>query len=144
MYALGKVGGLVHLSMGEGAVAVGAVAALGPQDRLLTPYRGHGYALARGSDPGAVMAELFGRATGVTRGMGGSMHLVDPERNFWGGHAIVGGHIVIAPGLALAAVMQGQKRVVVDVFRHGPTPLRQFPQALNLPATRNPPVIFLV
>src|SRR5258708_11455934 len=100
MYALGKVGGFLHLYIGEEAVAVGAMAALGPQDHLLTHYRDHGYALARGSDPGAVMAELFGRATGGTRGMCGSMHLVDPERNFSGGPAILGGHIVIAPGLA--------------------------------------------
>src|SRR5258708_22173846 len=107
--------------MGEEGGAVGAMAAVGPQDHLLTHYRDHGYALARGSDPGAVMAELFGRATGVTRGMGGSMHLVDPERNFWGGHAIVCGPIVIAPGLALAAGMQGQKPVVVDGFRHRAT-----------------------
>jgi pyruvate dehydrogenase E1 component alpha subunit len=90
------------------------------------------------------MAELFGRATGVTRGMGGSMHLVDPERNFWGGHAIVGGHIVIAPGLALAAVMQGQKRVVVDVFGDGATAIGEFHEGVNLAAIWNLPVIFLV
>jgi pyruvate dehydrogenase E1 component alpha subunit len=144
MYALGKVGGFLHLYIGEEAVAVGAMAALQPQDHLLTHYRDHGYALARGSDPGAVMAELFGRATGVTRGMGGSMHLVDPERNFWGGHAIVGGHIVIAPGLALAAVMQGQKRVVVDVFGDGATAIGEFHEGVNLAAIWNLPVIFLV
>ncbi|HEV3231212.1 MAG TPA: thiamine pyrophosphate-dependent enzyme, partial [Candidatus Dormibacteraeota bacterium] len=106
--------------------------------------RDHGYALARGSDPGAVMAELFGRVTGVTKGMGGSMHLVDAERNFWGGHAIVGGHIVIAPGLALAAVMQGQKRVVVDVFGDGATAIGEFHEGVNLAAIWNLPVIFLV
>jgi pyruvate dehydrogenase E1 component alpha subunit len=144
MYALGKVGGFLHLYIGEEAVAVGAMAALQPQDHLLTHYRDHGYALARGSDPGAVMAELFGRATGVTRGMGGSMHLVDAERNFWGGHAIVGGHIVIAPGLALAAVMQGQKRVVVDVFGDGATAIGEFHEGVNLAAIWNLPVIFLV
>jgi pyruvate dehydrogenase E1 component alpha subunit len=144
MYALGKVGGFLHLYIGEEAVAVGAMAALQPQDHLLTHYRDHGYALARGSDPGAVMAELFGRATGVTRGMGGSMHLVDPERNFWGGHAIVGGHIVIATGLALAAVMQGQKRVVVDVFGDGATAIGEFHEGVNLAAIWNLPVIFLV
>jgi pyruvate dehydrogenase E1 component alpha subunit len=120
------------------------MAALEPQDHLLTHYRDHGYALARGSDPGAVMAELFGRATGVTRGMGGSMHLVDPERNFWGGHAIVGGHIVIAPGLALAAVMQGQKRVVVDVFGDGATAIGEFHEGVNFAACWDLPVIFLV
>jgi len=144
MYALGKVGGFLHLYIGEEAVAVGAMAALQPQDHLLTHYRDHGYALARGCDPGAVMAELFGRSTGVTRGMGGSMHLVDPERNFWGGHAIVGGHIVIAPGLALAAVMQGQKRVVVDVFGDGATAIGEFHEGVNLAAIWNLPVIFLV
>jgi len=144
MYALGKVGGFLHLYIGEEAVAVGAMAALQPQDHLLTHYRDHGYALARGCDPGAVMAELFGRSTGVTRGMGGSMHLVDPERNFWGGHAIVGGHIVIAPGLALAAVMQGQKRVVVDVFGDGATAIGEFHEGVNLAAIWNLPVIFLI
>lgn len=144
MYALGKVGGFLHLYIGEEAVAVGACAALQPQDHLLTHYRDHGYALARGSDPGAVMAELFGRSTGVTRGMGGSMHLVDAERNFWGGHAIVGGHIVIAPGLALAAVMQGQKRVVLDVFGDGATAIGEFHEGVNMAAVWNLPVIFLV
>jgi pyruvate dehydrogenase E1 component alpha subunit len=144
MYALGKVGGFLHLYIGEEAVAVGAMAALQPQDHLLTHYRDHGYALARGCDPGAVMAELFGRATGVTKGMGGSMHLVDAERNFWGGHAIVGGHIVIAPGLALAAVMQGQKRVVVDVFGDGATAIGEFHEGVNIAAIWNLPVIFLV
>ena len=144
MYALGKIGGFLHLYIGEEAVAVGACAALQPQDHLLTHYRDHGYALARGSDPGAVMAELFGRATGVTRGMGGSMHLVDAERNFWGGHAIVGGHIVIAPGLALAAVMQNQKRVVLDVFGDGATAIGEFHEGVNMAAIWNLPVIFLV
>jgi pyruvate dehydrogenase E1 component alpha subunit len=144
MYALGKIGGFLHLYIGEEAVAVGAMAALQPQDHLLTHYRDHGYALARGSDPHAVMAELFGRATGVTRGMGGSMHLVDPERNFWGGHAIVGGHIVIAPGLALAAVMQGQKRVVVDVFGDGATAIGEFHEGVNFAAIWDLPVIFLI
>ncbi|HEV3233789.1 MAG TPA: pyruvate dehydrogenase (acetyl-transferring) E1 component subunit alpha [Candidatus Dormibacteraeota bacterium] len=144
MYALGKVGGFLHLYIGEEAVAVGAMATLQPQDHLLTHYRDHGYALARGSDPGAVMAELFGRSTGVTRGMGGSMHLVDPERNFWGGHAIVGGHIVIAPGLALAAKMQGQKRVVVDVFGDGATAIGEFHEGVNFAAIWDLPVIFLV
>ncbi|MFN2464335.1 MAG: pyruvate dehydrogenase (acetyl-transferring) E1 component subunit alpha [Candidatus Dormibacteria bacterium] len=144
MYALGKIGGFLHLYIGEEAIAVGACAAMQPQDHLLTHYRDHGYALARGSDPGAVMAELFGRSTGVTRGMGGSMHLVDAERNFWGGHAIVGGHIVIAPGLALAAVMQGEKRVVVDVFGDGATAIGEFHEGVNFAATWNLPVIFLV
>jgi pyruvate dehydrogenase E1 component alpha subunit len=144
MYALGKIGGFLHLYIGEEAVAVGAMAALQPQDHLLTHYRDHGYALARGSDPGAVMAELFGRATGVTKGMGGSMHLVDAERNFWGGHAIVGGHIVIAPGLALAAVMQNEPRVVVDVFGDGATAIGEFHEGVNFAAIWNLPVIFLV
>jgi pyruvate dehydrogenase E1 component alpha subunit len=144
MYALGKIGGFLHLYIGEEAVAVGAMAALQPQDHLLTHYRDHGYALARGCDPGAVMAELFGRSTGVTHGMGGSMHLVDAERNFWGGHAIVGGHIVIAPGLALAAVMQNQKRVVVDVFGDGATAIGEFHEGVNVAAIWNLPVIFLV
>jgi pyruvate dehydrogenase E1 component alpha subunit len=144
MYALGKIGGFLHLYIGEEAVAVGACAALQPQDHLLTHYRDHGYAIARGCDPGAVMAELFGRSTGVTRGMGGSMHLVDVERNFWGGHAIVGGHIVIAPGLALAAVMQGQNRVVLDVFGDGATAIGEFHEGVNMAAIWNLPVIFLV
>jgi pyruvate dehydrogenase E1 component alpha subunit len=144
MYAMGKVGGFLHLYIGEEAVAVGACAALQPQDHLLTHYRDHGYALARGCDAGAVMAELFGRATGVTRGMGGSMHLVDVDRNFWGGHAIVGGHIVIAPGLALASVMQGQTRVVLDVFGDGATAIGEFHEGVNMAAVWNLPVIFLI
>ena len=144
MYALGKVGGFLHLYIGEEAIAVGACAAMEPQDHMLTHYRDHGYALARGADPGAVMAELFGRATGVTRGMGGSMHLVDAEHNFWGGHAIVGGHIVIAPGLALAAVMQDEKRVVLDVFGDGATAIGEFHEGVNFAAIWNLPVVFLV
>ena len=99
LYSEGKIGGFLHLYIGEEAVAVGACQALGAQDHLLTAYRDHGWAIARGLDPKRVMAELLGKATGVVGGRGGSMHMADPARHYWGGHAIVGGHLPLATGI---------------------------------------------
>ena len=101
-YAYGTIGGFLHLYIGEEAVAVGACAAMRDDDHLLTHYRDHGWALARGTDPRPAMAELLGKVTGVSKGKGGSMHLSDGERNFWGGYAIVGGHLPLAVGIAFA------------------------------------------
>src|SRR2546422_8727893 len=103
MCALGKIGGFCRLYIGEEAVAVGAVDALRPDDYVFSAYRDHGHCLARGSDPKRVMAELFGRSTGLCKGKGGSMHLVDAERRVMGGYAIVGGHLPLAAGGGLAA-----------------------------------------
>src|SRR5262249_18017853 len=101
-YQRRKIGGFLHLYIREEAVAVGVVANLLPQDSIVSHYREHGHALARGAEPNAVMAELFGRTTGVSKGKGGSMHLYDAGRNFLGGYAIVAGHLPIAVGLAMA------------------------------------------
>jgi pyruvate dehydrogenase E1 component alpha subunit len=142
-YAYGKIGGFLHLYIGEEAVAVGAIHAMTERDHLITHYRDHGYALAIGADPGAVMAELFGKATGTTMGRGGSMHLTHVERNFWGGYAIVGGHLPIATGLGLALQYQEQDAVAVCIFGDGSTNAGAFHEALNMAAVWKLPVIFL-
>lgn len=143
MYAYGKIGGFLHLYIGEEAVAVGAMAALRPDDDVLTHYRDHGYILARGTEPGPVMAELFGKRTGVSGGKGGSMHLADVKRHFWGGHAIVGGHLPVAAGLALAHQYKGEDKVCVCVFGEGATNIGDFHEALNLSAVWKLPMIWL-
>jgi pyruvate dehydrogenase E1 component alpha subunit len=142
-YAYGKIGGFLHLYIGEEAVAVGSIFPLTNRDHVLTHYRDHGYALALGVDPGAAMAELFGKATGTTKGRGGSMHMVHPERNFWGGYAIVGGHIPIATGVGLTLKYQKQDAVVVCYFGDGSTNTGAFHEALNMAAVWKLPVIFL-
>src|SRR5881394_4516137 len=101
-YSLGKIGGFCHLYIGQEAVGVGAISALRPDDYVLTSYREHGQALAKGMSPDAIMAELYGKATGCSRGKGGSMHLFDAGRRFMGGHGIVGGHIPLAAGIGFA------------------------------------------
>ncbi len=142
-YAYGKIGGFLHLYIGEEAVAVGAIHALNDEDHLVTHYRDHGYALASGADPGEAMAELFGRSTGTTKGRGGSMHMVHPETNFWGGYAIVAGHIPIATGLGLAIKNQQQDAVAMCIFGDGSTNNGAFHEALNMAAIWDLPVIFL-
>src|SRR3989304_2609540 len=116
MYARRRIAGFLHLYIGQEAVAVGAIAALNDDDYIITHYRDHGHALARGLDPGRVMAELFGKETGVSRGKGGSMHLFDAERFFMGGYAIVGGHLPLACGLALANKQLRNGRIVLCIF----------------------------
>lgn len=143
MYTRGKIGGFLHLYIGEEAVAVGAIHAMRPDDDLITHYRDHGYALVKGCDPERVMAELFGKATGVSGGMGGSMHLADVQRHFWGGHAIVGGHMPIATGLAFAAQYRGLDRVTVAIFGDGSTDIGTFHEAMSFAAAWKLPVVFL-
>lgn len=144
MYARGRIGGFLHLYIGEEAVAVGAIAALKPQDHLITHYRDHGYPLAKGTSPRSVMAELFGKHTGTSKGKGGSMHIIDPERYFWGGHAIVGAHLPLAVGLAMSIAFQKEEdRVVMAIFGDGATDSGDFHQALNLASLWRLPVIFL-
>ena len=143
MYALAKIAGFLHLYIGEEAIAVGAIAALRPDDYVISAYRDHGHCLARGSDPGKVMSELFGKATGLCQGKGGSMHLVDLPKRFMGGYAIVGGHIPLATGLAFASKYQKQDLVTVCFFGEGAVPSGQAHEAFNLAALWKLPVIFI-
>lgn len=143
MYALAKIAGFLHLYIGQEAVAVGCIAALQPEDYVISAYRDHGHCLARGSDPKAVMAELFGKATGLCKGKGGSMHLIDAARNFMGGYAIVGGHLPLATGLAFALRYQKKPQVVMCFFGDGAVPSGQAHEAFNLAALWKLPVIFI-
>lgn len=143
MYALAKIAGFLHLYIGEEAIAVGAIAALRPDDYVIGGYRDHGYCLARGSDPKKVMAELFGKATGLCKGKGGSMHLVDRERRMMGGYAIVGGHIPLATGLAFAAKYEQRDEVTACFFGEGAVPSGHAHEAFNLAALWKLPVVFI-
>jgi len=144
MYAKAKIAGFLHLYNGQEAIAVGAVSALNPDDEVVVNYRDHGWALARGASARAVMAELFGRVTGTTGGRGGSMHLVDVENHFWGGYAIVGGHLPLATGLAIAAQYLKSGRVTLCSMGDGSTNIGTFHAALNWAELWHAPVIFLV
>jgi pyruvate dehydrogenase E1 component alpha subunit len=143
-YGRGKVGGFLHLYIGEEAIAVGAMAGLKPDDDVVTHYRDHGYILARGIDPKRVMAELYGKATGLSKGKGGSMHMADVKRHLWGGYAIVGGHIPLATGLALANQYQGVPRVVACFFGEGATNIGTFFTSLNMASIWKLPLVAIV
>ncbi len=143
MYALAKIAGFLHLYIGEEAIAVGAIAAIRGDDYAISAYRDHGHCLAKGSDPNKVMAELFGKATGLCKGKGGSMHLIDAQRNFMGGYAIVGGHLPLATGLAFAVKYQKRDQVVLCFFGEGALPSGQAHEAFNLAALWKLPVIFV-
>src|SRR6266571_4067297 len=134
MYAMGKIGGFLHLYIGQEAVAVGAMSTLRPDDYAISSYREHGHCLAKGSDPKRVMAELFGRRDGLSKGKGGSMHLFDKSVNFLGGHAIVGAHLPLATGAAFAIKYQGGDQVVLCFFGDGAVPEGEFHESLNLAA----------
>lgn len=144
MYAKAKIAGFLHLYNGQEAIAVGALSALNPDDDLFTHYRDHGYALVRGASPDEVMAELFGRETGTTGGRGGSMHLVDVEKHYWGGYAIVGGHLPLAAGVAVANQYQKNGRVVLCVMGDGSTNIGTFHATMNWAQIWKLPVIWLV
>ena len=144
MYAKAKIAGFLHLYNGQEAVAVGSVSALNPDDDVVVNYRDHGWALARGSSARAVMAELFGRETGTTGGRGGSMHLVDVNNRFWGGYAIVGGHLPLAAGLAAAAQYLNTGRVTLCSMGDGSTNIGTFHAAMNWAKLWNLPIIFMV
>src|SRR5260370_30954627 len=116
-YQAQKIGGFCHLYIGQEAVVVGAVAAVRGDDYIITAYRDHGHALARGTSPNACMAELFGKATGCSQGLGGSMHFFDKKNHMYGGHAIVGAHVPLAAGLAFASKYRDEDRVTLCVFR---------------------------
>ncbi len=143
MYTLGKIGGFLHLYIGQEAVAVGATSALRPDDYAISAYREHGHCLAKGSDPRRMMAELFGRRDGLSKGKGGSMHLFDKSVNFLGGHAIVAAHLPLATGAAFAIKYQGGDQVVLCSFGDGAVPQGEFHEALNLAALWKLPVIYL-
>ena len=142
-YALGKVGGFLHLYIGEEAVAVGATSALRPDDYVISAYREHGHCLAKGADPKRMMAELFGRRDGLSKGKGGSMHLFDKSVNFLGGHAIVGAHLPVAAGVAFAIKYEQRDQVIVCYFGDGAVPQGEFHESLNLTALWKLPVIYL-
>ncbi len=142
MYTKGKVRGFLHLYTGQEACAVGAINTLREEDRVITHYRDHGHALARGLDPNRVMAELFGRADGVSGGRGGSMHLYDTSKGFLGGYAIVTAHLPLAVGLGLAAKMKGEKSVTLCIFGDGSVGEGEFHEALNLAVLWQVPVVF--
>jgi len=144
MYAKAKVGGFLHLAIGEEAAIVGAVGALRETDYLLSTYREHGQALARGTPPGTVMAELFGRVDGCSGGRGGSMHLFDMERRFLGGYGIVGGNLPIAAGVALASDYSGTEDVTLCMMGDGATNQGTFGETMNLAALWDLPVVFMV
>ncbi|MCI0529680.1 MAG: pyruvate dehydrogenase (acetyl-transferring) E1 component subunit alpha [Nitrospira sp.] len=143
MYTMNKIGGFCHLYIGQEAVAVGAIAAIREDDYAISSYREHGQALAKGIDPKKIMAELFGKATGISRGKGGSMHLFDAEKNLLGGHAIVGGHIPVATGVGFAIKYQGKDQVILCFFGDGAVNAGTFHESLNLAALWKLPVIYI-
>ncbi len=143
-YGQGRIGGFLHLYIGEEAIAVGGMAGLAPDDDVITHYRDHGYYLARGIDPKRVMAELFGKATGLSKGKGGSMHMVDVAHHLWGGYAIVGGHIPLATGLALANKHLKRPNVVACIFGEGATNIGTFFAGLNLAAVWKVPLVAII
>jgi pyruvate dehydrogenase E1 component alpha subunit len=143
LYQQGKIGGFLHLYIGQEAVSTGLVAARLPQDRMITAYRDHGVAINVGIPARQVVAELLGKATGISKGKGGSMHMADVNRNFWGGHAIVGAHLPIAAGMALGDQYQKSDGVTICMFGDGATNIGYFHEALNLSKVWNLPVLWV-
>ena len=143
LYQAGKIRGFLHLYIGEEAVGVGAMRALTPDDNVVATYREHGHALARGLPPGCLMAEMYGKANGCSRGRGGSMHFFDAGRRFFGGYAIVGGGLPIAVGLALADKMRGDSRITACFFGEGAVAEGEFHESMNLAELWQLPVLFL-
>ena len=143
LYQQGKIGGFLHLYIGQEAVSTGVGAARRPEDRLITAYRDHGVAISAGIDANTVMAELLGKKTGTSLGFGGSMHMADTEKNFWGGHAIVGSHLLFAAGMGLADQYRGQEGVTICLFGDGATNIGFFHEALNLAGVWDLPVLWI-
>lgn len=144
LYQLGKIGGFLHLYIGQEAVAIGSIGARREQDHVITAYRDHAHALAVGSDPKALMAELLGKETGVSRGRGGSMHLADVSRNYWGGYGIVGGHVPLGTGIALAEQYKETDAVVLCYMGDGSTNIGYFHESLNLAGVWDLPIIYII
>jgi pyruvate dehydrogenase E1 component alpha subunit len=143
-YALGKIGGFCHLYIGQEAVSTGIISLLRPDDYIITTYRDHGQALARGMTPRSIMAELFGRVDGCSRGKGGSMHLFDRNTNFLGGHGIVGGHVPLAAGVGFAIKYRGGDQVCVCFMGESVVNTGAFHEALNMAALWKLPCIFVI
>ena len=143
LYQQGKIGGFLHLYIGQEAVASGILSVRSPQDRVLTAYRDHGVAIACGIEPKYVMSELLGKATGSSKGKGGSMHLADVSKNYWGGYAIVGSHLPLAAGMALADQYRGNDAVTICMFGDGATNIGYFHEALNLSMVWKLPVFWI-
>src|ERR1700726_1344103 len=142
-YQAQKIGGFCHLYIGQEAVVVGAVAAVRDDDYIITAYRDHGHALARGTNSDACMAELFGKETGCSRGLGGSMHFFDKKNHMYGGHAIVGAHVPLAAGMAFASKYRGEDRVTLCFFGDGAINQGAFHEALNLAGLYKLPIVFV-
>jgi len=143
LYQKGEIGGFLHLYIGQEAVSTGILATRQPQDRVITAYRDHGVAINAGILVRNVMAELLGKTTGCSQGKGGSMHMADVDKNYWGGHAIVGAHIPIATGLALADQMEKRAAVTICMFGEGATNIGFFHEGVNLAKTWNLPVLWV-
>jgi pyruvate dehydrogenase E1 component alpha subunit len=143
LYQQGKVGGFLHLYIGQEAVSSGVIAARKPQDRVITAYRDHGVAISCGMEPKVVFAELLGKETGCSKGRGGSMHLADVNLNFWGGHAIVGAHLPLAAGMALADKYRGSDAATICMFGDGATNIGYFHESLNLSMVWKLPVMWI-
>jgi pyruvate dehydrogenase E1 component alpha subunit len=144
LYVEGKIGGFLHLYIGQEAVGVGAMSLLRPDDYFITSYRDHGYALARGTDPRPLMAELCGKATGISRGKGGSMHFYDVPRGNFGGDGIVGGHLPVAAGIGYGIRLRGTEQVCLCFFGDGAVNEGAFHEALNVSALWDLPVIYII
>lgn len=143
LYQQGKIGGFLHLYIGQEAVSTGLIAARKPQDRVITAYRDHGVAINCGIPASAVIAELLGKVTGTSKGKGGSMHMADVSKNFWGGHAIVGAHLPLAAGLALGDLYQKKDGVTLCMFGDGATNIGYFHEAVNLSKVWRLPVLWV-
>jgi pyruvate dehydrogenase E1 component alpha subunit len=143
LYQAGKIGGFMHLYIGQEAVSTGLIAARQPQDRVITAYRDHGVAINCGIPVNQVMAELLGKVTGISKGRGGSMHMADVTKNYWGGHAIVGAHLPLAAGLALGDKYAGRDGVTICMFGEGATNIGFFHEALNLAKVWTLPVLWV-
>ncbi|MEZ4516850.1 MAG: pyruvate dehydrogenase (acetyl-transferring) E1 component subunit alpha [Chloroflexota bacterium] len=144
LYQLGKIGGFLHLYIGQEAVAVGSINARREGDHVITAYRDHAHALVTGSDPKYLMAELMGKATGVSKGKGGSMHLAERQNNYWGGYAVVGGHIPLGTGIALAEKYNETDSVTLCYMGDGSTNIGYFHEALNMAGVWDLPIIYIV
>lgn len=143
LYQEGLIGGFLHLYIGQEAVSTGLISARKPQDRVITAYRDHGVAVNCGLTSNEIMAELLGKETGMSKGRGGSMHMADVEKNFWGGHAIVGAHLPIAAGMALGDQYQGNDGVTICMFGDGATNIGFFHEGLNLSKVWDLPVLWV-
>ncbi len=143
LYQQGKIGGFLHLYIGQEAVSTGLISARKPQDRVITAYRDHGVAINCGIPVNIVMAELLGKSTGISKGKGGSMHMADVSKNYFGGHAVVGAHLPLAAGLALGDQYQNRDGVTICMFGDGATNIGFFHEALNLSKVWNLPVLWV-